>query len=258
MRYIILPLELNTEQREIYWLLYSRMDFDTFEVKYTLDQLANDSNEKLCITKKKASLIIKEFISKGYLNVLKKGSKGNPTIYEVVKIDKIGKHKSNLKETQRELKGNIRETNKPSDTNSYQDFEKHKGNLKETQRELKGNTKVTPTNDKDKDKDNIYIEIQEIRKYYKGTKSKSVADKKLPKLIKQYTKEQLIRAIERYNKFVMDQRKTGFQLQFKNEGTFWNGGYVDYLDENYSDNQTTNYSNDVKKTNIYDFNASPF
>ena len=56
----------------------------------------------------------------------------------------------------------------------------------------------------------------------------------MPKLIKDYGKEQLIRAIERYNKYVEDERRKGFRtLKYKNESTFWNGGFVDYLDDEY-------------------------
>lgn len=83
-------------------------------------------------------------------------------------------------------------------------------------------------------KEQLDNDIEEIRKHYKGTKTKAAAIKKLPKLIKDYGKEQLIRAIERYNKYVEDERRKGFRtLKYKNESTFWNGGFVDYLDDEY-------------------------
>lgn len=82
---------------------------------------------------------------------------------------------------------------------------------------------------------NIYADIDEIRKKYPGTKSKAKADKKLPDLIKKYGKEQLIRTIERYIKFVESEHERGFQLNYKNESTYWNGGYLDYLDINYEE-----------------------
>lgn len=88
--------------------------------------------------------------------------------------------------------------------------------------------------DKKSDKEQLNNDIEEIRKHYKGTKTKAAAVKKLPKLIKDYGKEQLIRAIERYNKYVEDERERGFRtLKYKNESTFWNGGFVDYLDDEY-------------------------
>ena len=90
------------------------------------------------------------------------------------------------------------------------------------------------------DKINIADEIKEIRSKYLGTKTKSVADKKLPKLIKEYGKEQLIRTIERYNKYVEEERTKGFKtLKYKNESTWWNGGYMDYLDSEYDKKQDT-------------------
>ena len=86
-----------------------------------------------------------------------------------------------------------------------------------------------------------YVEsILEIRNKYQGTKCKKDADNKLPKLIKQYGKEQLIRGIDRYIKFVEVERLNGFTtLKFKNESTYWNGGYMDYLDENFKIEATT-------------------
>jgi len=227
------PLDLTTEEFEIYRLLYKKADFDTMLVKYTLDQLVVDSNSKLELTKKKVSLITKRFISDNLLTVIRKGSKGNPTIYEISNIKdlNLGTQKE-LKGTQRELKGNL----KPSNGEGLHDGEEHKGNLKEH----KGNTKVTPIKDKEKDKENIYSDINEIRKCYPGKKAKSIADRKLPKLVKQYGKEQLINTIRRYKEDVEMQRKGGFKtLNFKNEGTFWNGGYIDYLDENYEEVKET-------------------
>lgn len=101
----------------------------------------------------------------------------------------------------------------------------------------------------------IYIQdIKEIRSNYKGTKTKAVADKKLPKLIKEYGKEQLIRTVERYNKFVLLQRATGFNLHYKNESTFWNGGFMDYLDLNYSNQETIQPTNNTK----YKFDENPY
>ena len=88
--------------------------------------------------------------------------------------------------------------------------------------------------DKKSSKEQLENDIEEIRKHYKGTKTKAVAIKKLPKLIKDYGKEQLIRTIERYNSYVEKERKKGFKtLKYKNESTFWNGGFIDYLDDEY-------------------------
>lgn len=89
-----------------------------------------------------------------------------------------------------------------------------------------------------KEKTDYTLDIEEIRKYYLGTKSKKAADTKLPKLIKKHGKEELIRGIRRYREFVERERLNGFPtLSYKNESTWWNGGYMDYLDENYVEQQ---------------------
>lgn len=90
---------------------------------------------------------------------------------------------------------------------------------------------------KKEEKKDYTKDIEEIRKMYPGTKCKKDADNKLPKLIKEYGKEQLIRSIKRYIHFVDVEKMNGFpSLKYKNESTYWNKGYMDYLDENYKDN----------------------
>lgn len=159
---MIAPLDLSTEQMEVYKLLYSRMDFESYLVKYTLEQIVTDSNNKLLLTKKKASLIIKDFINKNLLTIVEKGSRGNATVYKVIKISEVlEKRKSTLKDIQTEFKGNLIETNESNDTNDLYDIEKPKGNLIETQTESKGNLKVTPINDKEIDKEIIILTADE-------------------------------------------------------------------------------------------------
>lgn len=103
-----------------------------------------------------------------------------------------------------------------------------------TQIEPTVGTQIEPQKeDKKKIKENIYIQIEEIRKYYHGKKCKQSATKLLPELIKKYGKDQLINGIKRYEEYVLNTRETGFNLQFKNESTYWNNGYIDYLNENY-------------------------
>ncbi|MBC8580943.1 hypothetical protein [Zhenhengia yiwuensis] len=133
--------------------------------------------------------------------------------------------------------------------NSEETVKKHKGNSQETTKKTNNNV----NNDNNVNK-NIYSHLEtdksEIRKLYPGNKNKSVADKKLPKLIEKYGKEQLIRCIERYNQYVQDTRANGFAtLQYKNEGTFWNGGYIDYLDENVSQETVSQSKEEVEYDN---------
>jgi len=83
-------------------------------------------------------------------------------------------------------------------------------------------------------------EIKEVWILYPGKKTKSTRDKKLPGLIKKYGKEQMVKTVTRYKDNVEEQRKNGFKtLQYQNEGTFWNSGYIDYLDSEYSNKLET-------------------
>jgi hypothetical protein len=113
---------------------------------------------------------------------------------------------------------------------------KEECNNEVTTESQQNNNKVTQTRSKEI-KNNIYTDdLEEIRSHYKGTKTKDAALKKLPALIKKYGKEELIRGITRYNAYVEAERNKGFKgLKYKNESTYWNGGYVDYLDENCKD-----------------------
>ena len=79
---------------------------------------------------------------------------------------------------------------------------------------------------KNKRKENIYSDL--IKKY-PGRKVKSVRDSKLPKILKEYSIEEIERCINRYAEECKGKEKR-FIL---NESTFWNGRYVDYLDENF-------------------------
>lgn len=111
----------------------------------------------------------------------------------------------------------------------YQSSKKQKQPTKQPMNDPTGNQQVT-TNNNDNNNNNIYT----IRMAFPGKKTKKVADAKLPKLIEKYGYEQILNTVERYKKDVEQQRINGFKgLNFVNEGTFWNGRYIDYLDENY-------------------------
>ena len=92
---------------------------------------------------------------------------------------------------------------------------------------------------KRKENKDIYIVDSEyLWSLYPEKKGKAAAMKKLPKLIKEYGKEQIERTIQRYMKDVEAKRRNGFpELNYKNGSTFFNSGYVDYLDENYQEKE---------------------
>jgi hypothetical protein len=112
------------------------------------------------------------------------------------------------------------------DTGSQEEKEKEQ---KEEQKE-KSPASLLP-NEKNKCKD--LSDFDEIRKLFKGSKTVSVAKNKLPVLIKKYSKEQIIRTVERYNQDVIKKRIKQPNLNYMNESTFWNGRFEDYLDEFY-------------------------
>lgn len=81
-------------------------------------------------------------------------------------------------------------------------------------------------------KDEITNIINEIWKEYPNKKGKADAIKKIPKILKTISKEELIKSIERYKKDVEIQRNNGFAtLNYANGSTFFNGRYMDYLED---------------------------
>lgn len=82
------------------------------------------------------------------------------------------------------------------------------------------------------DKNNIYTsQCDELWKLYPNKKGKQGAYKKIPKLLEKYSLEELRRSVERYLKEVEGKNKQYIQ----HGSTFFNGGYVDYLDENFKE-----------------------
>ncbi|XZM33510.1 helix-turn-helix domain-containing protein [Clostridium perfringens] len=108
---------------------------------------------------------------------------------------------------------------------------------------------------KSKIKDNSNQDTEEIWSLYPLKKGKASAIKKIPKLLKEYGKEQIIRCIDRYIKYVDNQRKNGFStLKYKDGSTFFNSGYMDYLDCNYQEDIITKPKEEPKRrgTNLDD------
>ncbi len=74
----------------------------------------------------------------------------------------------------------------------------------------------------------ISKQIEEIWLLYPNKKGKAAAIKKLPKLIKEYGYEKIKKCVERYALECKGKDKQ----YVKHGSTFFNGGYMDYLDEN--------------------------
>lgn len=80
---------------------------------------------------------------------------------------------------------------------------------------------------KDKYKDSsVYDDfVKELLPFYPGVKSKSVRDKKLPKILKEYGHERVIACVKNYAATVK-----GVEKKFiLHESTFWNTRYIDFM-----------------------------
>ena len=87
--YMIIPLGLTDEEEHIYSKLYKKCDFATMQVKYTISQLVADSYGGFELTTKKVRRLVKVLSKKGYISEIAKGSKGNPTVYKITKIQDL-------------------------------------------------------------------------------------------------------------------------------------------------------------------------
>lgn len=93
------------------------------------------------------------------------------------------------------------------------------------------NDKESKNEKNEENKKHIEQQVAHVWNRYPLKKGKATAIKKIPKLIEQYSYEQLIRCIERYELGL--QKETWRKPQ--NGSTFFNSGYVDYLDGNYQE-----------------------
>lgn len=106
----------------------------------------------------------------------------------------------------------------------------------------------------DKNIKNNIMSISEVNALFEGLwklyprkKGKGqISDAKKHK-IAEVGKEQMIRAIERYKRYVATQKDLSYQYG----STFFNSGYIDYLDENYVEREET--PKNTKRTNFNNF-----
>lgn len=210
--YIVMPMGLTIEQREVYVYLYNQCNFKDMTCKYTISQIVAASDKRLNITTMKVRTIMKFFVAKGYVTEIKKGSKGNPSVLKIITI----KQQLNNKylSIKNEDISHLQEINSNKVANIYQ-------------------LNSYPIKEKEKE-NNIYSDFERIiLKKYPGRKIKSTRDKKVPKLLKEYSVEELTRCIERYSNECKGKNKQ----YILNESTFWNGRYIDYLDSNYTNDE---------------------
>lgn len=99
-------------------------------------------------------------------------------------------------------------------------------------------------------------EVEKIWKLYPLKKGKAQAIKKIPKLLKTYGYEQLVQCIEKYKAYVELKQRTDFpNLKYQNGSTFFNSGYMDYIEETEDEvpiaaTKTEEIKKETKKTDI--------
>lgn len=99
-------------------------------------------------------------------------------------------------------------------------------------------------------KSNIYIvqQAEELWQLYPSKIGKGKVINKIPKLIEKEGYEQLKSCIERYMRYVEKRRNEGFkELKYQNGSTFFNSGYIDYLDANYEEVINSNINSKEKE-----------
>lgn len=92
-------------------------------------------------------------------------------------------------------------------------------------------------------------------KKYPSKKGKARVSVKTKKEIEKIGEEEFLKILDRYLEYVSNQRATGFNLNFQNGSTFFNGGYLDYLEDSESKEGNSN----VKKydANNHEFKKQP-
>ena len=161
-------MDLTERQLLIYNVLYRRCNFANMEVSITVEGIIT-SIKIVDLTYKKAYSDIKAMEKKGYIQTIRKASKGTAPVYKIVKIEELG--------YQKETKGHQRK----SKTEQLQGIDNDTG----YQKEAKGYQKATNSNDNDKD-NNIYSRVidhlnEKASKNFKGTtkKTKSCIDARI-------------------------------------------------------------------------------
>ena len=88
MWYMNAPLKLTERQLLIYFYLYKKCDFDNMEVKITTSQIKTGV-KIIDLTDRIVNAELKKMIEAGFLKLVKKGSKGNFSIYQIIKTNEM-------------------------------------------------------------------------------------------------------------------------------------------------------------------------
>ena len=88
MWYMNAPLKLTERQLLIYFYLYKKCDFDSMEVKVTTSQIVTGV-KIVDLTDRIVNAELKKMIEAGFIKLIKKGSKGNFSIYQIIKTNEM-------------------------------------------------------------------------------------------------------------------------------------------------------------------------
>lgn len=172
---------------------------------------------------------IKTLIKDEYIEQRIKGKKGTQSTYFLTRFNlEFDQQKNQQNHQHKDKQNKLSNINRLKEINQQKEQQKNKQKI--VQSSIYNNLNIKSNN--------IYSskDVEEIWRLYPLKQGKANAIKKIPKLLKQYGKEQIIRCIDRYIQYVDNQRKNGFsELKYKNGSTFFNTGYVDYLDCNYQE-----------------------
>ena len=88
MNYINAPMQLTERQLLIYFYMYKKCDFKTMKVEITTSQIATGI-KIIDLTERIINTELKKMIEAGFIKLIKKGSKGNFSIYQIIKTSEI-------------------------------------------------------------------------------------------------------------------------------------------------------------------------
>ncbi|MDU2196962.1 MAG: hypothetical protein E7E21_00860 [Peptostreptococcaceae bacterium] len=176
------------------------------------------------ISDRKARSLIKRFVEDEIIMLKRKGnSSSNKSIYIYLSaLEKKQENEDRVSDIVRTQLGH-------SEMLKNEHIQRVKGHSEDTVSDIVANNSKKELIKRINKKDIYTSQCDELWKLYPNKKGKQKAYEKIKKLLEKYSLEELMRSVERYSKEVEGKNKQYIQ----HGSTFFNGGYVDYLDENY-------------------------
>lgn len=220
-----LSFKYGTPEHKFYDYLIKKENYSRLkglpigQVEITVRILAKDIE----VSEKVARRLIKQFTEDDFIELIKKAnSKKESSIYILKTYAEKGTVEDTVEDTVRtQLNENIA---------IVEDTKGH--GLDTVEGTVEGTSKIDNINrikNNNIPQNKFEQECDSIWNIYPNKKGKSKAYKKLPKLIKNHGYEQIKRCVERYSLEVQGKDKQ----YIKHGDTFFNGAYMDYLDNNY-------------------------